>query len=284
MALVILSALFVAAFAITFKYFERFGVPLHAAITVNYLVAFLCGLLFHPPWNAGDLSGLWIPAIVLGFVFVSVFTLIGISAQRAGAARTTIAGRMSLILTVAANALLFHESVGPWGWCGIALSIVGLVLATTQEKSLGRDRALLLPFLIFLGSGLCDIGVSVVQRTCTTEANEAVLATICFGAAGMGSLFILGLRRETAQLRHKKAWLGGVCLGAINYTSLYLLVAALAEGSMSASVIFPLMNVGAILFSSLGAIILFSEVLSKRQWVGIVVCVVALLLIMRSAA
>ena len=49
---------------------------------------------------------------------------------------------------------------------------------------------------------------------------------------------------------------------------------------MTAGTIFPLMNIGAILFGTLGAMLFFRERLSVVQWIGIGLCVVALMLIM----
>lgn len=284
MALVMLAALCVAGFAITFKYFERYSVPLQAAITVNYLVAFICGLIFHPPWNVGDNSALWLPSAGLGCLFVTMFSLTGISAQRAGAARTTIAGRMSLMLTVIATAFIFHEQVSIGGWYGIALSLLGLVLTMQRGKTTDNGSSWSLPLIIFLGSGLCDIGVTVAQRTYTNDLNEGAFTTFCFGAACAASMLLLFFRKRITELRSPRAWIGGIVLGIINYASLFLLVSALGQGTMPASTIFPLMNIGAILFSTFAAIVLFKEKPSSRQWIGIVVCVLALSLIMRSTA
>lgn len=284
MVLVMLAALCVAGFAITFKYFERFSVPLQAAITVNYLVAFICGLIFHPPWNVEDTSALWLPSAGLGCLFVTMFSLTGISAQRAGAARTTIAGRMSLMLTVVATACIFREQVSIGGWCGIGLSLLGLVLTMQRPKSANGDGSWWLPLIIFIGSGLCDIGVTVAQRTCTNDLNEAAFTTLCFAATCVASILLLLLRRRAGELRSRRAWIGGAALGIINYASLFLLVAALGEEEMTASTIFPLMNIGAILFSTFAAIVLFKEKLSARQWTGIAVCVLALSIIMRATA
>ncbi|MBK6830799.1 MAG: DMT family transporter [Flavobacteriales bacterium] len=284
MVLVILAALCVAGFAITFKYFERFAVPLQAAITVNYLVAFVCGLIMHPPWNAGDTSALWLPSAGLGCLFVAVFSLTGVSAQRAGAARTTIAGRMSLMLTVVATAFIFKEHVSLGTWIGIALSLAGLILTMQRSEHRSGNRSWLLPLIIFLGSGLCDIGVTVAQRSFTTGTTEAAFTTLCFGAAFASSMVLLFLRKTGEELRSSRAWIGGTALGTINYASLFLLVSALGQGAMPASTIFPLMNIGAILFSTFAAILLFREDPSGRQWVGVIVCVLALSIIMGTTA
>jgi drug/metabolite transporter (DMT)-like permease len=280
MTLVILTALCVAGFAILFKYFDRYAVPLFPAITINYFVAFVCGLLIHPPWDAGDVSLLWLPAAGLGCLFVTVFTLTGLSAQKAGATRTTIAGRMSLVLTVLGTMFLFHERIGVLGWIGILLAVVGLVLSTQREKGDNERRSWFLPVLIFLGSGACDIGVNALQRTRTTILNEAAFTTMCFGAASCVSLLVLFFRKEQGLLMNRRVWIGGLCLGIVNYASLLFLIASLGQGRMPASTIFPLMNVCAILFSTVAAIVLFGERSSVRRSIGIALCIVALVFIM----
>ena len=284
MVLVILAALCVAAFAVIFRYFERFGVPLFPAITVNYFIAFCFGLAIHPPWRSGDVSLLWMPSALLGTLFVTIFSLTGLSAQRAGAARTTIAGRMSLVLTVLGMVVIFHERLRPLTIAGICIALVGLVLTTASTKGSTEKRSWLLPMLIFLGSGAADVGVSAAQRVRTTSLNEAAFTTMCFGGAALVSAIVLLARRQHPSLGDRRAWIGGIVLGVVNYASLLFLVLALGHGELAASSIFPLMNIAAILFATIAAIVLFKERLSVRQWIGIACCILALVLIMSPSA
>lgn len=284
MGLVILAALCVAAFAVIFRYFERYAVPLFPAIAVNYFIAFCCGLVYAPPWQAPDLSLLWMPSALLGGLFVTIFSLTGLSAQRAGAARTTIAGRMSLVLTVIGSGLLFHERIGMVTIIGIAIALAGLLLTTETGGGASHGRSWTLPVLIFFGSGVADIGVNAAQRVRTTTLNEAAFTTMCFGAASLVSAVVLFVRRDHRALTDKRTWIGGLVLGAVNFASLLLLIMALGQGTLPASSIFPMMNIAAILFATLAGITVFKEKLSGRQWLGIVCCITALVLIMFPAA
>lgn len=284
MGLVILAALCVAGFALIFRLFERYGVPLLPAIAINYTVAFCCGLLIAPPWNVEGTTSLLIPAGLLGALFVLIFSLSGLSAQRAGAARTTIAGRMSLVLTIASAVILFDERVGPLRWLGIAIALVGLILVSVTKDEYTSERSWLLPLAIFLGSGAADIAVTFTQRTLTTAANAEAFPTLCFASSSVVSVVLLFARREQSALQHARTWVGGIALGLVNYASLLLLVRALGSGDLPASAIFPLMNIFAILFATGCAILFFRERLSIRQWCGIALCVASLLLIMRTEA
>jgi len=284
MGLVILAALCVAAFAVIFRYFERYGVPLFPAITVNYFIAFCCGLLFAPPWRPDDVSLLWMPSALLGGLFVTIFSLTGLSAQKAGAARTTIAGRMSLVLTVLGTVLIFKDNISARAIIGICIALAGLLLVSATRGEHSSDRSWLLPLMIFVGSGAADIGVSVAQRVRTTTLNEAAFTTMCFGSASLVSAVALFVRRDHPALRDARTWVGGAALGAVNYASLLFLIMALGEGALPASSIFPFMNIAAILFATVAGITLFRERLSVRQWIGIACCITALVLIMLPAA
>ncbi len=279
MVLVILAAICVAAFVVIFRSFERFQVPLLAGIAVNYFVAFLCGLALSPDRSALEVPGVLPSGLLLGVLFFSVFWLIGLSSQRAGVARTTVAARMSLVLTVVSSALLFHERISAPAWFGIALSLAGLALATAKQSNTGGDRAWLLPLIIFVGSAVCDMTVAVAQHWFVPDEGGGTFATLCFGAAAASSFITLGLRDKNYRALTGRAVIGGTVLGIINYASLHFLVEALGPAGLPASTVFPLMNIIAILIGSMAAMLLFRERLSRSQWIGIVLCVGALVLL-----
>lgn len=280
MYMVILAALCVAAFGVLFKSFESYRISLRPAISVNYLVAFITGLLVSTPWNDGDLSLLLWPSLGLGAMFACMFLMLGISSQRAGVARTTIAGRMSLVLTVLITARIFREDPGMLGWTGIALAIVGLVLTNWRTETSAVRRAWVLPVLILVGSALCDVGVTVVQRTRTTSMNEASLPTLCFAAAAIVSTMLALYNGDARDYRSWRVWFAGGLLGIVNYASLLLLVTALSSAGLPASIVFPLMNIAAMLFSIVASLTLFKERITPLQWTGVGICISALVLIM----
>ncbi|MBX2973350.1 MAG: DMT family transporter [Flavobacteriales bacterium] len=285
MGLVTLAALCVAGFAIIFRLFERYRVELLPAIAINYAVAFCCGLLVAPPWNVGGMHTLLIPAALLGSLFVLSFSLAGLSAQKAGAARTTIAGRMSLVLTIAGTIIIFNERIGVWTVLGIVLALAGLVLTSMAQRNGDRAQGQwLLPFLLFLCSGAADIGLTYIQRVLTTAANAPTFPTLCFGASTLASVLLLFIRREQGALRHARTWAGGVVLGVVNYGSLLFLMQALGESGLAASILFPAMNILAILFATAAGLLLFKERLSVMQWCGITLCIASLTLIMGTNA
>src|SRR5687768_7877135 len=105
MILLLFSIVTNAALYLIFKWFEKTGVRTFPAIVINYLTAFTIGVfqvddleralttaLEFPVWSAGGLS--------LGVIFISVFYLAALTAQRVGVSVTTIASKMSMVLVM----------------------------------------------------------------------------------------------------------------------------------------------------------------------------------------
>lgn len=284
MGLVVLAASCVAGFAILFRLFERFAVPLTPAITINYAVAFCCGVAVAPPRMDASSGSLSLAAAGLGALFVLIFSVTGLSAQLAGAARTTIAGRMSLVITVSGAVILFDERLDTASVIGIILALVGLVLtaAVKTEQHTGR-AGWALPLLLFAVSGAADTSLTYVQRVLTTPLTADGFPTLCFAASALLSVILLLIRGEVKTLRHRRVWLGGIALGVVNYASLLFLLRALGAEGLQASLVFPLMNILAILFATTAGVSFFRERLSTIQWCGIGCCIGAMLLFLRSA-
>ena len=279
MALVSLAALCMALLFFLFKVFERRSVPVVPAIVANYSVAALCGALITQPWRSGIPSALLAPATGLGALFIALFYLTALSTQRAGIAATSVASKMSLVVTVLFTVVLLGERPSAMGWAGIALALVAVPVASYARGNPGARRVWLLPVLLFLGNAAIDISLNLVQREVLEPGTEAVFPMIVFMVAGAIGLLVLIARGQLTALRDPRALIGGLVLGVTNYASLYFIVAALARSGFGTSSVFPLMNIGVILFSTLLGLLALREALSKAQWAGIAMAVVAMALI-----
>ena len=280
MALVTVAAFFMAVLFLLFKVFERRRVALLPAIVVNYFAAFLCGTMVAPPWRAGDLSPLWYPSVGLGVLFLVIFYLTGLSAQRAGVAATTVASKMSLVLTVLFAVYLYGDDPGPWGWAGIALAVAGVVLSSWNTDRRAMRGTWLLPAALFLGNAVIDITINFVQRSRMTEETEAVFPTLVFGISGvLGSAWMF-MRNERSAFAMPSTWIGGLLLGVVNYAALYFVVQALAYAGMPSSSVYPLVNIVVILFGTGLSMLLFQERPRGIQYAGIAFSVIALVMIL----
>ena len=84
-----------------FKIRDKFKVNLSGAIIVNYLMATFLGLFLNSNkiHVTTIISTKWFPfSVLIGFLFVLMFFLIGISSEKTGITLTSIATRMSMVL------------------------------------------------------------------------------------------------------------------------------------------------------------------------------------------
>ena len=140
--------------------------------------------------------------------------------------------------------------------------------------------AYLLPVVLFFGSGLLDALINHVQQTYVTDENyNAYLISGFFSAACIGTCLLL-FQYSAGRLQF--AWkhlVAGVLIGIPNYFSIWCLVRFLKNSPWESSASFPVNNMGIVLFSSVVAWLLFKERLSKMNWLGVALSLLAIYLI-----
>lgn len=267
---------------VIFKYFDRFQVDTFQAIAVNYIVAASLGFLLAPTSYAPAelLAKPWaISAIIIGCLFLSMFYVMAISSQKVGVAISSVANKMSFIIPVVAAVLLYSETLGGLKLVGVLGALLAVGMVTFPKKGVDVERKyLILPLIIFFGSGLLDTIFNYVKNN-QLGANEVEVfsASLFFVSATLGCAIVLGTRIFKSKTLATKSIVAGVALGVPNYFSIHFLLLGLKE--MPGSEFFPINNTGIVLLSTLLAIVLFSEKLSKLNWAGIVLALGSILLI-----
>ncbi|MEJ7912524.1 MAG: EamA family transporter, partial [Chitinophagaceae bacterium] len=132
----------------------------------------------------------------------------------------------------------------------------------------------------FLGSGLLDALLNHVQQTHLNSSNSNNFLVLSFGTAGfIGSIilaFSVFIRKQSFDAR---SILAGIAIGVPNSFSIWCLVRVLEQYAGNSSAIIPINNMGIVLFSSVVASVLFSERLSRINWLGIILSLAAVALI-----
>lgn len=273
---------------LSFKACERYGVNVFQAIVFNYITCVITGSIVNGafPIHAENIQTPWFGwAMIMGAMFVSIFNIVAITAQKNGVAVASVANKLSLIIPVVLSVYLYNETVAGWKAMGVALALVAVVLTcyTTAEKgnTVQQNKwVYLLPLVLFISSGLLDALINHVQLTyVTTENNNDYLVSSFFSAATIGSLILLIQLIRRKQVFVWKNLLAGVLIGIPNYFSIWCLVHFLQESSWQTSASIPVNNMGIVLFSAVVAWILFKERLTKINWLGILLSIVAIYLI-----
>jgi drug/metabolite transporter (DMT)-like permease len=273
---------------IVLKSFKKFGVAAFPAIVVNYFVAGSFSLLFTSPKSIYlDATHLWLPAALLGILFVSVFFLISLTTDKIGVSAASVANKMSVAIPVILAFIIYGDSITWLKIAGIILALLSVVFVSASGKKETSEKKpnYLLPAAVFIGSGVIDALVNYVQKKIVqNDVETACMVGLFFFAAGtFGLLGFLLFYKDKKNLNIKKTLLAGIILGTPNYFSIYFVMRAISCDIMQSSVLYPIVNVGVVLGSTLIAFLFFAEKLSFKNWAGIILSVVAIGLIAYSS-
>ncbi len=265
---------------VIFKLFAVFKVNTPHAIVFNYFVAFAFGFLMSEskltlpqitssPWFVGT--------VFLGILFIVIFNIMAITAQRSGVAVTSVATKMSVVIPVIFGILVYQESTGLLKITGIILALVAVYLASVKSKEGFKWRNVIFPFLLFIGSGTIDTALKFLETNYVSPSQISIFSTTIFGFAGLfGTLFIL-IKRDLNI--HWKSLLGGIALGIPNYFSITFLLQALATEGLESSMVFTVNNVSIVMLSTLVGLFAFKEKLLPKNWVGIGLAIISIFLV-----
>jgi drug/metabolite transporter (DMT)-like permease len=283
----ILSVLFSSYLTLSFKVIERFRISTFQSIVFNYIACVFTGSLLEGNWplKGSLIHEPWLPwAGIMGFAFIFLFNIIGFTAQKLGVAIASVATKLSLVIPVLFSVYLYQEVLSAIQIGGILLALAAVVLTSWPASGSRKERntskpgwLLLAPVVLFVGSGLLDTQIKYVEQGYLSESNRNIFLITAFGVAALlGGLFLilqLITGREKFDIR---SVLAGVLIGVPNYFSIWCLVQVLKiYGNRSASII-PVNNMGIVLFSSVMAWLLFREQLTRRNWAGIALAILAI--------
>ena len=268
-----------------FILFKKYNINTFYAIVVNYLVCVLIALPFANGFEISDYMTGWLPlGFLLGSFFISLFFIIGKTTQIMGATVTTVAMKLGYVIPIFLAFTYYGEQITIIKIIGIALTILAVLFTSfKKEKSTEKIniKLLLLPIIIFLGSGIAD---SIVQRVSIKyfslggfEMFNLVLFTTAFSIGLIVAL--LNNFRTKNNFFTKKTIIAGILLGLPNYFSIYFLFKALNVENWEDSFVFPVNNIGIVIFSSVLAVIIFKEKLNKYNLIGLALAVFSILVL-----
>ncbi|MGB6151914.1 MAG: DMT family transporter [Pricia sp.] len=281
LALSVLSSSFIF---VVFKLFTRYKVETLFAIVVNYVVACSVGLFFYK----GDVALSEIPqkswflgTLALGILFILIFNLIAATAQKVGVSVASVATKMSLVVPVIFGVIIYREELGSLKILGIALALAAVYFASAKQKTVSFQKAsLLLPLSVFLGSGIIDTSIKYIQEYHVKENDYPIFSATVFAAAAVTGILFITIKsfKNPVKITIRNI-LGGIALGVPNYFSIYFLLKALQHDSLNSASVFTINNVAIVMLSTLLGIVLFKEKISPKNWAGIGLAVVSILLV-----
>lgn len=286
------SILLSSSLTIAFKWCDRFKINKIQAILFNYLTCAITGSIVIgsvPDYAQYPLEPWFKYALIMGALFFVTFNLIALAVQKSGLAVASVASKLSLIIPFIVSIILYNETAGWLKIAGIVLALIAVVLTlypsnknnNNAQKTSGISfDKIILPLMVFVGTGIVDTMVKYVQHHFITDVNKDDFLISCFSTA-----FAVGFLYMIIQLLRKKesfqpiSLLAGIAIGIPNYFSIWCLVRVLKNFGDSSSVIIPINNMGIVLFSAIVAWLVFKEKLTRTKWFGIALSIAAILMI-----
>ncbi len=265
---------------VVFRVAKNYNCKLSTLITYNYLSATLLGIVLFKPFNSANLqlTAKWIPfAILLGVLFIIMFYLIGNSSQKAGITVTTLANKLSLVFPVLFSLLYFHEQITTIKYIGLGTAFFAVTL-TVYKKEVTKTNLLfiVLPVLIFFGSGLVDSIVKYVQAVKISDEESALYTIVVFFVAFVcGTIISLTNKNKTFKIKSPTLLLG-ISLGTANFGSLFFIIRALNHSNIDSSLVFALNNMSVVALTAIVGRLIFQEKLNKINFAGIVLAMMSL--------
>lgn len=279
-----LSVLSSTLIFVAFKLFGVYKVQTLYAIITNYVVACLVGLFLYEGnvdvAQLASMSWYWGP-IALGVLFITIFNLMAKSTQVSGVTVTSVATKMSLVIPVVVGVLIYKEELSLLQIIGIVLALLAVYLSSQKEKGITINRReLLLPLLVFLGSGIIDASIKYFEEEHLTDPEIPIFSSMVFGCAALTGLVFIGIKSFKTPLRvNFKNILGGIALGVPNYFSIFFLIRALRSDMLNSAAVFTLNNVAIVMLSTILGILLFKERLRPKNWGGVALAILSIILV-----
>lgn len=266
--------------AILLKLAKRYKINIVQAVTWNYLFAIILSVVFYKPaltdFIDAPINGIYIG---LGILLPVVFWFLAGSVRSIGIVKTDIAQRLSLFIPLLASYFLFRENFSTLKIVGLSIGFVAIFL-TLHKKTVQKNEGLswLYPVFVFVGFGLIDtLFKKVAQiKEIPYTSSLIVIFILAFFISLLSIFYLSFFKKQKIELVN---FLCGCILGFFNFFNILFYLKAHRAMADSPSVVFAAMNMGVIIAGSLVGILIFKEKLSRLNYWGLFLALVAIIII-----
>ena len=246
-------------------------------LAVNYLMCVLtagCYMGFENMAPQGT-GGLWPVGLgaVTGALYLLGFVLLQWNVGKNGVVLSSTFMKLGLLVPIVCSIVFLKEMPTIVQALGFALAIGAVLLINGGgDKTAARGRVPLV--LLLLSCGMGDFMSKVYETLGPKEYSDQFLF-FTFVAAFVLCLGIVLYKREKPGL---KELLWGTALALPNYFSARFILAALGSG-IPAVIVYPTFSVASMVVLTIAGVVFFREKLRRREWMGVGLILVALVLL-----
>ena len=278
----ILALLASTSIMIGFKLYPRFNINSLQSISVNYLVAFFAGLITLSTKNQSpDIHSAWLPLSLISGIFLALtFFAFSESAAKVGIALTSVSSKMSVIIPVILGFFLFKETIQVFKVLGIIVSLPAFYFIF-KNKGFNKLKStlILLPLLLFIGNGTNDSLLKSAQFYFLRNNDDYInYLTIAFAVSFLICTILVFYNRIINKTSIKfKNIIAGIVLGILNWYSTLFFLNGLSTTDVT--VFIPIFNAGIVSLGAFTGVIFFKENLTKWNFFGLFLEIIAIILI-----
>lgn len=265
--------------AVLLKLAKRYNIHVLQAVMWNYLAAIILSYIFFRPELAQLVTVPTTLAIAIGILLPVLFLILGASVRNIGIVKSDIAQRLSLFIPILASLYLFGENFGGLKVAGLLVGFIAIVLTLSRKSAVKTETSsYLYPILVFIGFGLIDVMFKklALDKSIPYTSTLMVIFCISFIIAALILGYIVMVRKKKVELIN---FFCGIVLGCFNFGNILFYMKAHRAMAANPSTVFAAMNMGVIILGSIIGIVLFKEKVSKLNYIGIAMALVAILLI-----
>jgi len=269
---------------VLFKLFEKYNIDNLQALISNYFISALLSLLLlseNDNIQSSIESEWFIHAIILGTLFISIFNIYALGIQKIGIATSSVINKMSFVIPVVFSIIFYENEVFSLSILfGVLLALLGIYLSSTNNSSFNFDKKYLwIILIIFFGQGFVDIVLNDSKFYITKDEN-ILFFLILFISATTAGILILFAKKQISHIKIKNL-LWGAIFGIPNFFSIFYFLKALQSDYFidKSYLIFPLTSVGIVVTTTFLGMLIYKEILTKRNLIGITIAVISILII-----
>ena len=278
MHFLILSIICSVSVGIIFKIARKQDIHLSQIIAWNYVFAIiLCYLFFSPDISSLTSEAPWEIYIPMMVLLPSIFLLLAASIKHMGIVKTDAAQRLSLFIPILAVWFLFKETLNIYKLIGLAVGFpaILMILYKTPDK---KENKWIYPAIVLFGFGIIDILFKHIALFKEVQYTTSLFVIFC----GALTLMILVVLFDVIIRRYRLRMINlafGALVGIFNFGNILFYLQAHKAFADNPSTVFAAMNMGVIVVGSLVGIFFFKEKLSKINYIGIFLALIAIILI-----
>ena len=247
-----------------------------AMLAMNYFMCLILACCFTGPRNLTPAVPSFPETVGLGLIngafYLASFVCMQRNIEKNGVVLSATFMKLGLLVPIVISVVFFHEIPSAVQVVGFCVAVIAILLINLKHEGAAVQAPLGLILLLLTG-GMSDAMSKIYEEVGNRALSEQFLACT-FASALVLCLFLMILKKQRIELPE----LGfGLLIGIPNFFSSRFLLLALKQ--IPAVITYPTYSVSAILLITLIGVLTFREHISRQQWLGLGMIVLALTLL-----